>query len=119
MAGGELFLPDAQWLVSRHRSAAGSFGFAAKGGHNGEPHNHNDLGHFILIAGRDTFAADLGSGEYTADYFGAGRYRYDCNGSQGHSVPIINGRHQAEGERHAAVVLEKAAGERGMRCGLI
>lgn len=103
-------LPDAQWLVSRHRSAAGAFCFAAKGGHNGEPHNHNDLGHFILIADGDTFAADLGSGEYTADYFGAGRYRYDCNGSQGHSVPIINGRHQAEGERHAAVVLEAATG---------
>lgn len=105
------YLPDAQWIVSRHRSKAGSFGFAAKGGHNGEPHNHNDLGQFMLLAGGEAFVADLGSGEYTADYFGAGRYGYDCNGSQGHTVPIVNGRYQAEGERHAAVVLEAVTGE--------
>lgn len=99
------YLPDAAWLVSRHRSEEGDFGFAAKGGHNDEPHNHNDLGHFILLGGREIFAADLGSGEYTADYFGAGRYRYDCNGSQGHSVPMINGRLQEEGRQHCAAVI--------------
>ncbi|MGG6312980.1 hypothetical protein [Paenibacillus macerans] len=105
------YLPDAQWLISRHRSRAVMFGFAAKGGHNAEPHNHNDLGQFIVAAGGEAFVADLGSGEYTADYFGAGRYGYDCNGSQGHAVPIVNGRHQAAGEEHRAVVLEAVTGE--------
>ncbi|MNB86412.1 Heparinase II/III-like protein [compost metagenome] len=99
------YLPDAAWLVSRHQAAEGVFGFAAKGGHNAEPHNHNDLGHFILFGKGEVFAADLGSGEYTADYFGAGRYLYDCNGSQGHSVPIIDGKHQREGREHRAEVL--------------
>ncbi|OXM85365.1 hypothetical protein CF651_16875 [Paenibacillus rigui] len=91
------FLEDAQWLVSRHRNEHGIYCFAAKGGHNAEPHNHNDVGHFILHAAGDTFLADLGSGMYTQDYFGDARYSYLCNGSQGHSVPIVNGRVQQEG----------------------
>ncbi|MCL6601501.1 MAG: heparinase II/III family protein [Paenibacillus sp.] len=106
------YLPDASWLVSRHVSAAGTFGFAAKGGHNDEPHNHNDLGHFILSGRGEIYASDLGSGEYTADYFGTGRYRYDCNGSQGHSVPIIDGQYQGAGrEFHSTVLHASAAGE--------
>lgn len=47
----DYYLPDAEWLVSRHESELGRFGFAAKGGHNDEPHNHNDVGQFILHAG--------------------------------------------------------------------
>ncbi|KAI7250671.1 hypothetical protein KC345_g11638, partial [Hortaea werneckii] len=103
------YLPDAAWMLSRHLSPAGSFGFAAKGGHNDEPHNHNDLGHFILSGWGEVYATDLGSGEYTADYFGAGRYRYDCNGSQGHSVPIIDGRYQEAGRGFSSTVLYASA----------
>ncbi|WP_440961979.1 hypothetical protein ACN6KS_10785 [Paenibacillus nitricinens] len=103
------YLPDAAWLVSRYISGGSSFGFAAKGGHNAEPHNHNDLGQFILLGGGEIYAADLGSGEYTAEYFGAGRYQYDCNGSQGHSVPIIGGQYQQAGRKHSATVLYASA----------
>lgn len=105
------YMPDAQWLISRYRSAAGMFGFAAKGGHNGEPHNHNDLGHFMLLADGLALVADLGCGEYTADYFGAGRYTYVCNGSQGHAVPLIDGHGQEAGGERAAAVLEASTGE--------
>jgi len=106
------YLPDAEWLLSRHMTTSGHrFGFAAKGGNNDEPHNHNDLGQFILIADGITIAADLGSGEYTAAYFGDGRYDYDCNGSQGHSVPIVAGRGQAAGSDSAAIILESATGD--------
>ncbi|WP_027093804.1 heparinase II/III family protein [Cohnella thermotolerans] len=107
----DYYLPDAQWLVSRHTTGSGRFGFAAKGGNNGEPHNHNDIGQFILLADGETFAADLGSGEYTQAYFGEGRYAYGCNGSQGHSVPIVDGRLQSEGAESAAVVLEASIGD--------
>ncbi|MFC5529765.1 hypothetical protein [Cohnella yongneupensis] len=107
------YLPDAEWLLSRHVTSAGRrFGFAAKGGHNDEPHNHNDLGHFILIGdGGEAVACDLGCGEYTADYFGAKRYGYDCNGSHGHSVPIIDGRGHSQGAERKATVLEAMASE--------
>ncbi|QSF43766.1 heparinase II/III family protein [Paenibacillus tianjinensis] len=105
------YLPDAAWLISRYVSEAGTFGFAAKGGHNAEPHNHNDLGQFILTGRGEVFTADLGSGEYTADYFGAGRYQYDCNGSQGHSVPVIDGRNQSQGQQFSSVVLHASTGD--------
>ncbi|MBW4079859.1 heparinase II/III family protein [Paenibacillus sp. S150] len=105
------YLPDAAWLLSRHVSGAGTFGFAAKGGHNAEPHNHNDLGQFILTGRGEVFLADLGSGEYTAGYFGAGRYRYDCNGSQGHSVPVIDGLNQSAGRQFSSAVLHASAGD--------
>jgi hypothetical protein len=105
------YLPDAAWLVSRHADKNGRrYGFAAKGGHNGEPHNHNDVGHFIVMADGAALAADLGAGEYTEAYFGEARYTYDCNGSQGHSVPIVDGRGQEAGADRAAVVLEASAG---------
>ncbi|WP_336788575.1 hypothetical protein [Paenibacillus sp. MMO-177] len=109
---GSWYLKDAQWLISRISHASGSFGFAAKGGHNDEPHNHIDVGHFILIADDDpAFAADLGSGEYTAQYFGEGRYEYDCTGAQGHSLPIVNGRLQAVGAESKAIVERVEQGE--------
>jgi len=90
-------LPDAQWFVTRWTARGERMAFAAKGGHNGEPHNHNDLGSFVLHIGGETLLCDLGSGEYTKGYFGAERYSYLCNGSQGHSVPIVEGCLQGTG----------------------
>ncbi|WP_416148793.1 hypothetical protein ACM26V_21395 [Salipaludibacillus sp. HK11] len=96
------YLPDAQWLISRYSSMQGRFAFAAKGGHNAEPHNHNDIGQFMLYGKNELFLKDLGSGEYTSKYFGPERYNIVCNGSQGHSVPIINNQHQQAGKTFAA-----------------
>ncbi|ULL15895.1 hypothetical protein DVH26_16465 [Paenibacillus sp. H1-7] len=96
------FLEDSQWLISRHADEIGMYCFAAKGGHNAEPHNHNDVGHFILHYEGETFLADLGCGMYTKEYFGAERYSYLCNGAQGHSVPVINGRLQQAGAEYRA-----------------
>lgn len=106
---GDFMLEDAGWLISRMISQEGVFGFAAKGGHNDEPHNHNDLGQFMLAGGGEFFFSDLGCGEYTKDYFSTARYAYDCNGSQGHSVPIINGCLQAAGSGRTASILEYAS----------
>ncbi|OCT12314.1 hypothetical protein A8709_31270 [Paenibacillus pectinilyticus] len=99
------YLPDAQWLISRARVGDKLVSFAAKGGHNDEPHNHNDLGHFIWIVDDVRWFEDLGAGLYTKQYFGEERYSILCNSSGGHSVPIINGSHQAEGITHHAQVL--------------
>lgn len=106
---GDFMLEDAGWLISRTFSQEGVFGLAAKGGHNDEPHNHNDLGQFMLTGDGEFFLSDLGCGEYTKDYFSTARYDYDCNGSQGHSVPIINGCLQAAGSGRTASILEYAS----------
>ncbi|MNJ26086.1 Heparinase II/III-like protein [compost metagenome] len=106
---GDFLLKDAGWLISRTVSPKGVFGFAAKGGHNDEPHNHNDLGQFMLAGDGEFFLSDLGCGEYTKDYFGLARYTYDCNGSQGHSVPMINGGQQMAGRARTASILEQTS----------
>lgn len=93
-------LPDLGWVVRR-----GRFAFAAKGGHNGEPHNHNDLGHFVLHTRGESVLDDLGAGEYTAGYFGPGRYEHLHPSARGHSVPVIDGQVQLPGADRAAKVL--------------
>jgi hypothetical protein len=98
------FLSDSQWFISRNDP----YVFACKGGHNDEPHNHNDIGHFILQKNGETFFKDLGSGLYSEAYFGEGRYTIFCNGSQGHSVPIINNQFQAEGISHNSTITDVA-----------
>jgi hypothetical protein len=102
--GGPRWFPEAQWLI-QPAAGPGFPAFAAKGGHNGEPHNHNDLGSFELVLDGIELLADLGCGEYTKAYFNVGRYSIFCNSSFGHSVPIVDGRGQSEGAGHAARVL--------------
>ncbi|MDR1596541.1 MAG: heparinase II/III-family protein [Treponema sp.] len=94
-----VILPDAQWLIA----SAGETAFAAKGGHNGEPHNHNDVGAFMYYKKGKMVICDLGSGEYTKDYFNENRYAIFCTQSFSHSVPVINGEAQKPGREHGAV----------------
>ncbi|MCM3443645.1 heparinase II/III domain-containing protein [Metabacillus halosaccharovorans] len=96
------YLKDSQWLISRNDG----YVFACKGGHNDEPHNHNDIGHFILQVKGETFLKDLGSGMYCDAYFNHERYTFLCNGSQGHSVPIINNQYQSEGAENYATITQ-------------
>jgi hypothetical protein len=98
---GRAWLPDAQWLICP-APAAGALAFAAKGGHNDEPHNHNDVGSFELVLGKRMLMADLGKGEYTRDYFNENRYSVFCNSSLSHNLPIIDGRGQEAGASRGA-----------------
>lgn len=93
---GTSWYPQSQWLVVRGGGPL-PLGLAAKGGHNGEPHNHNDVGAFQLVAGDDVLIDDLGAGLYDRGYFGPGRYSYFVNSSRSHSVPLIDGREQEAG----------------------
>ncbi len=108
---GTNYYKESQWFISRHQTKSGSFSFAAKGGNNNEPHNHNDIGHFILQGDNEVFFKDLGSGLYTKDYFSEKRYTYLCNGSQGHSVPMINHQFQDEGASRFARIPQADIGK--------
>ena len=92
-------LPAAQWAVGKGDRGTG---FAVKGGHNDEPHNHNDIGTFLYLAGRDMFLTDLGGGEYTKDYFSDKRYGILNNRSLGHSLPLADGKEQLAGRAYCA-----------------
>jgi len=89
-----------QLIVNREK-----YSFAFKGGNNGEPHNHNDLGSFIYSDKEGQIFCDLGSGRYTKDYFDdCKRYGIFCNSSLSHNVPIINGKSQPYGKDFSAKI---------------
>ncbi len=67
---------------------------AAKGGNNGESHNHNDIGHFMLMCDGEPAIIDVGVETYTAQTFSPRRYELWCIRSSGHNVPLIDGIEQ-------------------------
>lgn len=94
------YFDGAEWFIKRGKN----FSFAAKAGHNDEPHNHNDIGSFMIVTKDDIIPlADLGCGVYNSQTFNP-EYRYKMiqNSSAGHSVPIVNGEFQKEGRRYSA-----------------
>jgi hypothetical protein len=95
----EAWLPDVQLMTSRLSN--GLF-VAAHGGHNGESHNHNDVGDFIVYADGDPVIIDIGSGTYTAKTFSKERYDLWFNASAYHNLPTINGQQQYEGSSYRA-----------------
>lgn len=97
-----------QWLIARHDPAdPDGLVLAAKGGHNQEMHNQNDVGTFIVHLGGESLVADLGRGRYTRAYFGPERYDHLVNSSLGHPVPVVNGQAQRPGRARAARLLER------------
>ena len=87
----EYYMADQGWFVKRCES----YGFAARGGSNGESHNHNDVGSFILSIDNDQVLIDMGARPYTRQYFEhPTRYTFLETSSRGHNLPIINGEYQ-------------------------
>ncbi len=108
-ASGRWFA-DAGWLIVRSVEDGIPFGLAAKAGHNDEPHNHNDLGSFVLAVDGEPLLSELGMGYYDGFYFlPESRYRSLSAGSQGHSAPIIGGVRQHAGAGARARVQEVSA----------
>lgn len=93
------WLPDTEVLTAR--TTRGLF-LAAKGGHNDENHNHNDIGNFIVYADGTPLIIDIGMGTYTRQTFSQGRYDLLYCRSAYHNVPLINGFEQHEGRRYKA-----------------
>jgi len=75
---------------------------AVKGGHNAASHNHNDIGHVILLCNGRTLWCDLGPETYRADSWGPKRYSYWTLRGSAHNAPLINGHEQVHGPNHAA-----------------
>ena len=93
------FEPETQWFIRK----TPKYGFAAKGGNNGESHNHNDIGSFIIAKNGRQMLIDPGSGPYTRQYFRKEtRYGMVHCSSRGHSVPIIGDTYQQEGAAYKA-----------------
>ena len=89
-----------QLIINRDR-----YSLALKAGYNDEPHNHNDIGSFIISGAEGQLICDIGSATYSLQYFRANtRYGFLCNSSEGHSVPIIDGCFQKAGREYAGTL---------------
>lgn len=94
----EELLPDLQVRIVRKDG----FTFCIKGGHNGESHNHNDVGTFILFVDEHPLMVDAGNMQYTAKTFSGERYTlWNCRAKY-HSIPMIGDWEQQEGIQHVA-----------------
>ena len=97
---------DAGILVCRPRPGqAGALAAAMAGCHNDKPHNHNDIGTFVVALGHATPLLDPGAEIYTARTFSSHRYDSKVLNSFGHSVPRVAGQLQQTGRAAAARVV--------------
>jgi hypothetical protein len=100
---GDLYLPNTQIMAAREQAEThDGFYFAAKGGHNAESHNHNDVGTFILYYNGKPALIDVGVDTYTATTFGKDRYSIWTMQSGYHNLPTINGMDQKDGLEYKA-----------------
>lgn len=100
---GEVWLPSTQVLLARSEAGTSAgLTLAIKGGHNGEHHNHNDIGSVVVALNGVPVIVDPGRPTYTAQTFGPDRYGIWTMQSGWHSVPEILGAEQAPGAAYAA-----------------
>lgn len=109
---GSTFYPGRLGIL---RSGKDGFCASLKGGHNGEMHNHNDLGHFTLFHGMTPVVIDLGTDVYTAKTFSGKRYESLYHGAQGHNAPFFSGIGETAGKSFSAT-LEFQKLEDGTQC---
>lgn len=102
----DMWYSDVQ-LMSSRSSDNGLF-VASHGGNNGESHNHNDVGDFVVYANGYPVIIDVGSGTYTARTFGRDRYKLWFNTSAYHNLPVVNGKEQGTGGIYAAADVKYA-----------
>ena len=94
----DFYLPDLQLRVYER----GGMILCAKGGHNGESHNHNDVGSFMLYVDGEPEILDAGNMVYTAKTFADARYTLFNTRSGYHNLPMIGGCEQLPGRQYRA-----------------
>jgi hypothetical protein len=99
----DAWLAGIQVMTARERegSTAGFF-VAAKGGHNAESHNHNDVGNFIVYRNGRPILIDVGVETYSRKTFSGRRYEIWTMQSAYHNLPTIAGVMQSPGRQCAA-----------------
>jgi len=115
----DAYLADTQLITSRSdaQKDKGLF-LAAKGGHNNESHNHNDVGNFIIYKDGQPFIIDAGVETYTRKTFGEDRYQIWTMNSDYHNLPTINGVRQKNGREYKATDISYHQGNEGIEFSL-
>lgn len=112
------YYKQASIFISRPTPASACrMGVSFKGGHNGESHNHNDVGSYVVVVGKETIAGDMGGPfSYPGDYFDVDSYKYPIKNSFGHPLPVVGGELQREGMAARAEILRVQMGETADSC---
>jgi len=103
------FFPSGGLLIVRpyNRDLYG-MAVSIKGGNNSEHHNHNDLGSFEVVFGKEKLTVDPGAQMYGRQSGASrGRYESEMMNSYGHPVPVVAGQLQSTGANSKAVIVEK------------
>lgn len=109
----DVWLPDLQVMASRdYAGSTNGFYIAAKGGHNDESHNHNDVGNYVVYYDGLPLIIDVGRGTYTRKTFSARRYEIWYNCSDYHNVPTVNGKTQPPGGQYKAAAVTYKQGKK-------
>ena len=99
----DAWLPEIEVMVARDQAGTtAGYYLAAKGGHNEESHNHNDIGQYIVYIDGLPVIIDAGVETYTRKTFSSQRYEIWTMQSAYHSLPTIDGVMQAPGRAFAA-----------------
>ena len=109
----EHYFPGIQVVTARSEanSTKGLF-LAAKGGTNGESHNHNDIGNYILAVDGEPLVVD--AGVYTKFTFNEMRYTLWTMQSGYHNTAVVNGCDQLPGKEYEARSVDYEATEQGV-----
>jgi hypothetical protein len=108
----DVWLDGIQFFSARDTAGTGDgFYVAAKGGHNSESHNHNDVGNVIVYIDGKPVLVDAGVETYTAKTFSPQRYEIWTMQSAYHTVPTVNGIQQLLGREYAASRVSYTLGE--------
>ncbi|MFV0428620.1 MAG: heparinase II/III family protein [Arachnia sp.] len=97
-------------LVARQHPSGAGLTLQVKGGHNGENHNHNDVGSVMVAAQGIPVLIDVGRPTYTAATFSPRRYSIWTMQSRWHNTPLIAGQQQRAGERYRAGQVQASIG---------
>ena len=100
----DYLLPELGQVTLRNGKGTAETILAALAGHSGVPHNHNDIGSFIVFKKGRCVLTDPGAPKYTRKTFSKDRYTLLFCRSKGHSVPLINGHEQGFGEKYLGVL---------------
>ena len=107
----DVWLPSVQVRLAReHAGTAAGLTLVVKGGHNGEHHNHADVGSFVVASDGVPVLVDAGRPTYTAATFGPDRYTIWPMRSAWHNVPQVRGAEQGIGRQFGATAVEPLLG---------
>ncbi len=94
---------DTQALIARQHDAHGKgLVLGAKGGHNAESHNHNDIGSYVVFDDGQPILIDLGVETYSARTFNEHRYEIWTMRSDYHTLPTFGHTVQQPGQQYRA-----------------